>query len=138
MPELSRRSFLKIISQTFLAASSLIGLGSLFRFLGYPTEAASPTEFDIGPASDYQPGSRTILPAVPAILEHTESGFSAFSLTCTHLGCTVKAEEGDFLCACHGSRFGENGEVLHGPADKPLPELRVELTEDGHLILYTG
>lgn len=138
MPELSRRNFLKIASQTFLIASGMLGMGGLFRFLGHSVEAKPPTSLDIGPASDYPLGSRNLLPEVPAVLVHTENGFRAYSLICTHLGCTVKAEDRDFVCACHGSRFGENGEVLHGPAMQPLPELRLELTADEHLILYTG
>jgi Rieske Fe-S protein len=137
MTDLSRRNFLKLVSQIFLTASSILGLGSLFRFLGHPTEVASPTALDIGSASDYPPGSRTILPEVPAILAHTDSGFTALSLTCTHLGCTVKHKESGFSCACHGSHFGANGEVLHGPAANPLPELRVELTADNRIILHT-
>ena len=32
--------------------------------------------------------------------------FFAIDLTCTHLGCTVKATEHGFACPCHGSRFG--------------------------------
>ena len=137
MTDLSRRDFLKLISRILLATSSALGLGSIFRFLGYQTEPASPTTFDIGPALDYPLGSRTQLPEIPAVLQHTESGFSAISLTCTHLGCTVKQKENGLSCACHGSRFTENGDVLHGPAANPLPELRVELTADDHIILHT-
>lgn len=138
MPDLSRRNFLKFVSWTLLSASSALGLGILLRFLGHPTESDSPTMFDIGLASDYPPGSRTVLPDVPAVLQHTESGFLAISLICTHLGCTLKNEKDGFLCACHGSRFGEFGEVLHGPAENPLPKLKVELTADEHLILHIG
>lgn len=137
MLDLSRRSFLKFISWAFLSASSALGLGGLLRFLGHTTESASPTALDIGPASDYPPGSRAILPDVPAVLRHTDSGFTALSLVCTHLGCTLKDEGEGFSCACHGSRFSEIGEVLHDPAANPLPELRVELTTDNRIILHT-
>ncbi len=37
---------------------------------------------------------------------------------CPHLGCALKwnAAEHSWDCACHGSRFGEDGRLLNGPA----------------------
>ncbi len=137
MPELSRRDFLKLTTNALLTASGLFGLGALFRFLGYQSEPAPQTEFDLGPASNYPINSRTLLSEIPASLLHTDKGFSALSLVCTHLGCTVESKENGFTCPCHGSKYDVKGNVLNGPANKQLTALRVETTLNGNLILHT-
>jgi Rieske Fe-S protein len=45
---------------------------------------------------------------------------TALSLTCSHLGCSVNFQGGEFACPCHGSVFGISGNVVRGPAQFPL------------------
>ncbi len=67
-----------------------------------------------------------------AVVQLEEGVFEALDLTCTHLGCRVRATENGFTCPCHGSRFGPRGQVLTGPAAAPLHRLASRL-EDGVL-----
>jgi cytochrome b6-f complex iron-sulfur subunit len=136
-PELSRRDFLKLTLDSLLAFGGLLGLGGLIRFLSYQTEPPQPTEYDLGLASNFQSDSKTTLPEVPAVLIHDNGRFTAMSLVCTHLGCTVEVQFDGFACPCHGSRFNSDGYPVKGPATAPLKTLRVEQTTDGKLILHT-
>jgi cytochrome b6-f complex iron-sulfur subunit len=136
MAEITRRDFLKLASGAILTLSGLLGFSGLFRFLDTQTEPSAPTDFDLGSPGNYPFNSRTVLPDVPALLTHTQSGFSAISLLCTHLGCTVESKVDGFACPCHGSRFDLRGNVTRGPAGKPLNSFRTGITSDGNLHLY--
>ncbi len=134
---LSRRDFLKLARTALLTACGLVGLGGLMRFLSYPSQPSTPTEFDLGMGSDYAPGSRTVLPDIPAVLIQNDKGFTALSLVCTHLGCTVESQPGGFACPCHGSRFDLEGKVTHGPASQALSVFRFETKPDGKMHMFT-
>lgn len=135
---LSRRDFLKLASAAILTASGLLGLDGLFRFLNTQTDPLPQTDFDLGPVSNYAIGSRTLRPEIPAIVFATQGGFTALSLVCTHLGCTVESKPEGFACPCHGSRFDPLGKVTRGPAQKPLNSLRTGIDSDGKLHVYTN
>jgi menaquinol-cytochrome c reductase iron-sulfur subunit len=64
------------------------------------------------------------------VVKTAEKEAVAFSPTCPHLGCIYhwEAERSDaqgqqvpsFVCPCHASTFSTQGEVLGGPAPRPL------------------
>ena len=68
------------------------------------------------------------------VLQPSPGEFVALSAVCTHLGCIVKwiAEEGQFLCPCHGGKFSPAGDVLSGPPPAALETFPVAL--DGSLV----
>ncbi|WP_114951828.1 FAD-dependent oxidoreductase [Sphingosinicella terrae] len=74
---------------------------------------------------DLRPGEGAVL----KVDGHNVAGYRdeggalhAVSAVCTHMGCIVGWNETDrtWDCPCHGSRFGLDGAVIHGPAVKPL------------------
>lgn len=74
-----------------------------------------------------EPGGSAVVRVPEALLDvvvlHTASGcFSTVWHICSHGDCLVayKPEEALLECPCHGSRFGEDGRVLRGPAARPL------------------
>ena len=137
MKHTSRRDFLKLSTNCFLALAGILGIGGLFKFLSYQFDESPQTEFDIGSAYDYPFDSRTVLAYIPAVIIHDKEGFQAISLECTHLGCLLEARNFGFECPCHGSRFDPTGVALKGPAVKDLRKLRVEKQENGNLHVFT-
>ncbi|MDJ0520576.1 MAG: ubiquinol-cytochrome c reductase iron-sulfur subunit [Planctomycetota bacterium] len=61
----------------------------------------------------------------------------ALSAVCTHLGCTVGAQEAGYHCPCHGSFFDAEGTNTGGPAPRPLPWHPLSL-RGGALIVDLG
>ncbi|HVM71845.1 MAG TPA: Rieske (2Fe-2S) protein [Anaerolineales bacterium] len=135
---ISRRDFLRWVRDGLLTISGLLGLAGLLRFLAYQSQPAPQTEFILAAPADYAPGSRTLLPQVPALLVRNPTGFTAYSLICPHLGCTVDPQSDGFICPCHGSRFDLQGQLTHGPAARSLTTLRLETAPDGKLHLFTN
>jgi ubiquinol-cytochrome c reductase iron-sulfur subunit len=66
-------------------------------------------------------------------------GAVAYSKVCTHAGCPVglyEQEENRLFCPCHQSIFDalRGAEPTAGPATRPLPQLPLDVDEDGFLI----
>jgi Rieske Fe-S protein len=120
-PARSRRSVFKAL------ILSLPGGAALWRFL---TPRPAPGEAGGTPLAvaeaDVPVDGALVLPEQRCAVVRRGGGLMALDLACPHLGCTVTATAHGFACPCHGSRFGEGGEILRGPAARPLARLRVE------------
>lgn len=137
--ERSRRAFLAAMGTL---AVGMAGLGTgvtAVRFLWPEVLFEAPTRFRIGRAADIAVGTLVVLPAQRVYLMRAAGGFLAMSAVCTHLGCLTRyeAENNVIFCPCHGSRFATDGQVVNGPAPRPLPRLALTL-EDGVLVVDTA
>ncbi len=66
-------------------------------------------------------------------------GYVAYSKLCTHAGCPVglyRAAEHRLICPCHQSTFNvlDGAQPVFGPAGRPLPQLPIQLQDDGTFV----
>lgn len=140
-PIINRNEFLSLSWMASLfALFSQAGVGIL-RFLkpqiepgafGSKVTAGLVEEFQIGTVNHIQKGR--------FFITRLEDGaIMALWHRCTHLGCTIpwREEEGYFHCPCHSSIFNTVGEVLSGPAPRPMDLFPIEIV-DGEIIVDTG
>lgn len=72
-----------------------------------------------------QPGDGRVVSAGRkqiAVSCDSQGQLHALSARCTHMGCIVNwnTAERSWDCACHGSRFAADGNVIQAPATRPL------------------
>ena len=136
--QLGRRQFLLTSGWAFfwvfLGGWLLSNLRFLFPNVLYEPslsfKAGDPAKFKIGVNEDLKKAQRVWL-------IRTEQGFYCFWARCTHLGCTPNwfEAEGRFKCPCHGSNFNKEGDVIAGPAPKPLWRCAIQLASDGQILI---
>lgn len=131
-----RRRFLFTTGTTTVVAGVLGFIGATARFL-FPNVLYEPSaRFAVGRPNEFPSGTATFLPDRHVFVFNSPAGFYAISSVCTHLGCNVRYIEGNgFACPCHGSRYDENGQVVSGPAPRPLVWFALSLSPRGELIV---
>lgn len=143
--EITRRQFLAW--GWFGTMAGLLGSSgySVYTFLKPLLDGSFGGKIKIGLASLFsEPGSITHVNDARVYISHVkdeeEEGLLALWQRCPHLGCTVpwNEEEQKFRCPCHGSVYNKKGEVLDGPAPRPMDLFPVEYNDKGELLIDTG
>lgn len=128
-----RRSFFSAFAgawMLFTAAATAMTLG-IVRFMFPNVLAEPPSQFNVGPAKQFEPGSVNTQWVnefqVWIVYLEDEGKLIALSTVCTHLGCTPSWQDADqkFKCPCHGSGFYKNGINFEGPAPRPLERFAI-------------
>ncbi len=140
-PVVSRREFLG-----WAWGVSLVGLfgqagAALFNFFKPRAEpGAFGSKVVAGQVGEFQPGTVSHVPKGRFFISRLEDGgMLALWHRCTHLGCTVpwREDEGQFHCPCHSSLYNTRGEVIGGPAPRPLDLFPVAIV-DGQVVVDTS
>ena len=93
-----------------------------------------------GQIDEFPPSTVSHIPAGRFFISRLEDGgVLALWQRCTHLGCTIpwREDEGRFNCPCHSSIFDTVGEVISGPAPRPMDAFPIEIV-DGQVVVDTG
>jgi cytochrome b6-f complex iron-sulfur subunit len=147
-----RRDFLLKLGagagMTAICTQAVASLRSLVPNVSYD----APTTVKLGLPSEFPDGLKFLADERLFVFRDGNT-FHAISATCTHLGCTVRAEAlanpetaevggapmkltHRFLCPCHGSRYQGDGTNVAGPAPRPLTWYRLSLAaDDGQLVV---
>ncbi|MBL8013929.1 MAG: ubiquinol-cytochrome c reductase iron-sulfur subunit [Candidatus Omnitrophica bacterium] len=133
----SRRDFIRFLS--LVSFGLLTGTAGVFLKSFYKSDSApvsgvkilGANEIAVGESRSFTiPGKRE--PGIAVRLN--ENTYVAYGQKCTHLQCPVlwSKDAGKLVCPCHNGAFAvEDGRVLYGPPERPLPQLDVAVQSDG-------
>jgi Rieske Fe-S protein len=113
----------------------IIGMGAFFSLIGkflWVKGATGDKKLTIK-INEIPEGGALLLPDDHLAVLRMNEEVAALDLTCTHLGCIVRATPQGFLCPCHGSAFSYDGSVIKGPAPRGL--LRLPLKRSGKTVV---
>jgi len=138
---LRRRELLRSL-RAWLAGLLAVAVYPTYRFWRNPGSSASPESWiDAGPLEKLPAGRwigmvlrlrhpdqwRVDEREVTVYLRRAGDDVEALSAICPHTGCLVRPRDEGFVCPCHESAFGSEGESLAGPSPRSLDRLETRL-----------
>lgn len=105
-------------------------------------------EVNAGNVGDVQVGDIRIVQEGKFYLSRVPEGFLALWWKCPHLGCTVPwkpddpsmdqiQNRGRFNCPCHGSIYDRYGQIVSGPAPRPMDLFPIRI-DNGRIFVNTN
>ncbi len=139
-PALTRRAFCQAVGVSACAVASIGAAAVTVEFLRPRALFEPATTFTVGPPDSIEIGAVLDFTEHRAFVMRLADGFRALSSVCTHLGCITRyqPDQHRIACPCHGSRFSLEGEVLAGPAPRPLRWLEMFLSDKGLVMVDTA
>lgn len=139
--KINRRDFVKgLWSVSLLGLFGQAGI-ALYRFFKPRIEPGSfGTKMVAGQVAEFTSGTVSHIAAGRFFVSRLDDDrLLALWQRCPHLGCTVRwrEEEGHFRCPCHSSVFNTVGEVVSGPAPRPMDAFPISL-ENEQVVVDTG
>src|SRR5579875_2695676 len=101
-----------------------------------------------GSVDDYKVGDVKKIVEGKFFISRVPEGFLALWQKCPHLGCSVPWDangpsldsikpQGRFNCPCHGSQYDRYGQIIQGPAPRPMDLFPITI-ENGRIYVQTG
>ena len=113
-------------------------------------------EVNAGAVADMKIGDVKLVNEGKCYVSRVPEGVLALWWKCPHLGCTIPwkeqdvpeagppgegdlpfAQQGRFLCPCHRSRYNRYGQIIAGPAPRPMDRFPLRI-ENGRILVDTG
>jgi cytochrome b6-f complex iron-sulfur subunit len=110
-----------------------------------------------GVAGDFKVGDVKVIREGKFYVTRVPEGFFALYWKCPHLGCTVPwapqdpamggppdsgdtafTDKGRFKCPCHGSIYNRYGQIIQGPAPRPMDRFPLKIDSSGKITVETG
>lgn len=130
---MERRAFILAFGSACGLLSGIVTGCTGFRYVPHTREgrllAVRRSDFGEGP---YAMLDDPLLPRAIFLHRRPDETFAAVMTRCSHLGCQVEPAGDRLVCPCHGSEYEWTGELLQGPAERPLDRYRV--TADDEMI----
>ena len=127
---MNRRTFAKRL--TLIPTGLAAGVSSLAATacggVSYLVPRVHPAGFAVPVSMLAEEGQALVkAPDMPraVLVRLTDGDPIALLASCTHQGCQPDLIGDRMICPCHGSEFSLDGEVLQGPASRPLTRFEV-------------